>query len=387
MTAQEPDLKPKRRSRRRIRNGDTLDGEYFFSTHVADSPCEAAFYIVPHNSAPMFKVGWSLAADRRLDKINEIWGKQLGIYSAIVMATSREAAVLAEHMMKLFLGNRGWKIDGLPPLEGHSEFFSTEGLLYAYDKCMQQILPMMHTLEERTHVITARGADESVEEAFADIVKERTGKAISPDSLLASMIRSKLRSVDIPKIVDAMTWERFPESVIAALAEALRSKYTPFAAYADALWTKFGAALLREPKQFLKIVSRYGVDSEKNLLDLLEFIGSHKVVMKEQSCEWLTEVLGALSARAMVDFTASQHIDVRVLTFAQRTVVFKKLMREKDSGELLQAIPYRLDDLDHLKAEAMDLWTLERHCSDVELALYNLRHIPKGRTPDLIGIL
>lgn len=329
----------------------------------------------------MFKVGWSVAADRRLDKINEIWGNQLNIYGAVVIATSREAATLAERMMKLLLGRHGWKIDGLPPLEGHSEFFSTRGLIYAYDKCMTQVLATMHSLEERTHVITARDADQTAQEMFTDIVAEQAEKSVSADNLLTRMIESKRHLADIPKIIDAMTWDCFPNSVIAALSDALSSKHSAFATYASGLWEKFGSKLLDEPKQFIKIASSYGTSNEKDLLALLAFISSHNVVIKAQSSEWVTEVLSTLRPKAMVELIESTDIDLRMLNFSQRTKVFGQLLWDEGHAELLKAIADRVDDLHQLKAEAADRRALERHCGDVNFILNNLRHIDQGRTP------
>ena len=153
------------------------------------------------------------------------------------------------------------------------------------------------------------------------------------------------------------------------------------APYADELWIKFGKELLSQPAQFLKIASRYTIIEEKGLLELLAFISAHNVLPKEQSSEWITEVLSALSAKSMVEFTASNHIDLRRLTFIQRTKVFRKLLRDERQGELFKVIPYQIDDLDQLKAEAMDRRTLEHHCSELEFRLLNLGRINLRETP------
>ncbi|MYM27999.1 hypothetical protein GTP58_06665 [Duganella sp. CY15W] len=374
-------LKLKPRSRRKILGDKFLDGDFFFSEDVADSPCEAAFYIIPHKSEPMFKVGWGVAADRRLDKINEIWGGQLNIYCALVIATSREAAINAETTMKLILRRHGWRVPGLPPLEGQSEFFCTEGLLFAYKICMNQLFPTMQALEENTHVITARGKDQTSEEMFADIVKKQAGKSVSADRLLAKLIDGGLRAVDIPKVIDAMDWACVPDSIIAALGKAILSKHSPYAPYANDLWLRFGEFLLEEPSHFLKCVSQFGQVEEEQLLKLLQFTASHNVDIKSQNRAWIAEVLAALSATAMVEFSASNDIDLRVLTFAQRAKVFRKLLRDKSQEDLLKIISHQFDDLEQLKLEATERIALQRRFSEVDMLIINPHIIVQGATP------
>jgi hypothetical protein len=83
----------------------------------------------------------------------------------------------------------------------------------------------------------------------------------------------------------------------------------------------------------------------------------------------------------MVEFIASTDIDLRMLTFSQRTKVFGQLLRDEREAELLREIADRVDDLHELKAEATDRWALKRHCGKVEFLLNNLTHIDQGRTP------
>jgi hypothetical protein len=364
-----------------------LAGEFFFSEDVADSPCEAAFYIVPHTSEAMFKIGWGVAADRRLDTINAIWGGQLDIYCALVIATSRKAALHAERTMKLILDGHGWKIDDLPPLEGHSEFYSTDGLLYAHDACITKLLPMMQALEERTHVITARGADETTEQMFGRITSNNAGKLVSPDALLAEMISSKLRPIDIPRIIQAMHWHDYPHAITQALSDAISSKYSKYAPHANDLWLKCGAQLLQQPAQFVKVALPYGTE-ERNLLNLLGFIETQNVAIKDQSGEFIAEVLSALSAATMAKYAVSKGIEFRQLTFVQRTKALKKLLQEKNREELLTMIAHQLDDLDQLKAEAEEGQALNIRFGKLTMCLHNpqlISHI--GAPKNFPGVL
>lgn len=381
MSAYKPYLKLKPRSRRKIQKAETPDGEYFFSEDVADSPCEAAFYIIPHQSESMFKVGWSVAADRRLDKINEIWGNQLDIYSALVIATSRDAALHAERTMKLILGHHGWKINDLPPLEGYSEFYSTDGLLYAHEACINQLLPMMRALEARTHLITARGADESSTQMFDRIAKSRSGKSVSPDKLLVKMITSRLRKADIPAIISSITWNSYPESIIAAFSDSLNSKYSAYASHSNELWMKCGVELLKQPALFMKVASEHGITRDDNLINLLKFLNSNNVIIKDQDSELITAILSSASARTMVELTVSHGFDLRRLTFSQRTKVFEKIFQEKNAEALLKTFSTQLDDLDQLRDEAAALRTIRSSFSHIDLLLYNPHLIEQIRTP------